>query len=70
MQCACPVLLTTACPAVQYFPTLSHKRHDFRKKKFIEHEMRVLIFCSTFVCNIAYCNKISARKVINANRVS
>jgi hypothetical protein len=22
-----------ACPAVQYFPTLSHKRHDFRKKK-------------------------------------
>jgi len=31
---------TVACPAVQYFPTLSHKRHDFRKKKKVtEHKM-------------------------------
>ena len=40
---------------VQYFFTLSHKRHDFRKKKF-EHKICVLIFsenqntyCQTFL---------------------
>jgi len=33
MQCACAVLSTVACPAVQYFSTLSHKRDDFRKTK-------------------------------------
>jgi hypothetical protein len=30
---------------VQYFSTLSHKRHDFlRKKNVIEHKMPVFIF--------------------------
>jgi hypothetical protein len=33
---------------VQYFSTLSHKRKYFRRK-FIDHEMCVLIFCATFV---------------------
>ena len=38
------VLSSMACPAVQYFSTLSHKRQDFRrKKKFTEHIMYVLI---------------------------
>jgi len=31
------------------FFTLSHKRHDFRKKKVTEHKMYVLIFSTTFV---------------------
>ena len=33
MQCACAILSFVACPAVQYFSTLSPKRQDFRKKK-------------------------------------
>jgi hypothetical protein len=33
----------------KYFSTLSHKWHDFLKKKIIEHKMCVLIFCTTFV---------------------
>ena len=32
MQRACAISLYFACSAVQNFPTLSHKRHDFRKK--------------------------------------
>jgi hypothetical protein len=31
MKCACSVLSSAACPALQYFSTLYHKRHDFRK---------------------------------------
>jgi hypothetical protein len=37
------VLSSVACPAVQYFPTLPHKRYVFRGKKIIEHKMCVLI---------------------------
>jgi len=41
MQRACAVLSSVVCPAVQYFSTLCHKRHDFRKKKGSEHEIGV-----------------------------
>jgi len=44
----CIVSSSANCPALQYFPTLSHKRHDLRKK-VTEHKMCVLIFCTTFV---------------------
>jgi hypothetical protein len=40
IQCACAILLSVACPALQYFSTLARQRHDFRKKKrktFAEH---------------------------------
>jgi hypothetical protein len=32
MQCACAILSSVAYPDLQYFSTLSHTRHDFRKK--------------------------------------
>jgi len=35
MQCACAILSSVASPALQYFPTSSHKQHDFRKKKLL-----------------------------------
>ena len=50
--CACshayPARNTYAPMAPPYFSTLSHKRHDFRKKKVIEHKMCVLIFSTSF----------------------
>ena len=33
-----------ACPALQYFSTLSHKRHDFRKKKKLPNTKCVFWF--------------------------
>jgi len=36
MQCACSTSSFVSCPALQYFfPTWSHKRHDFRKKNLL-----------------------------------
>jgi len=43
MQCACAIVSSVTCPALQYFPTLSHKRHDFRGKG-TEYKICVLIF--------------------------
>jgi len=37
-----------ACSALQYFSTLSHKRHDVREKKIIAHKICILIFSTTF----------------------
>ena len=44
MQCAGTMLSSVANPAVQYFSTLSHKRHDFFLKKGVENNMCVFIF--------------------------
>ena len=42
------IMLSVACQLVQYFSTLSHKRHDFREK-VTEHEICVLIFSTELV---------------------
>ena len=44
MQCACVKFPSVACPALQYFSTLSHKRHDFRKKKMLWNKRSVFWF--------------------------
>ena len=43
MQCACAKLSSVVCPAVQHFPTLSHKRQDFREKKIMKKNC---VFCA------------------------
>ena len=35
-QSACATSSSVACLALQYFYTLSHKRHDFRQKKILK----------------------------------
>jgi hypothetical protein len=48
MKCACAVLIChVACPAMQYFSTLSHKWHGFGNKG-TEYTMCILIFPTTF----------------------
>ena len=37
-------LSSAACPAVQYFSTVFHKRPDFREKKVIDHILCVVDF--------------------------
>ena len=48
MQCACTTLPTVPCPDKPYFSTLSHKQHDFRKKRFTEHQKVCFGVCTIF----------------------
>jgi len=43
-------IIICPCKALQYVSTLSHKRHDFREEKVIEHKM-----CLDFLYN--FCPK-------------
>jgi hypothetical protein len=55
MQCV-RTILSVACPALQYFSTLSHKWHS-SQKKVTEHKICILIFSTTFVWNISHSKK-------------
>jgi hypothetical protein len=54
------ILSWVLCLVVPYFSTLSHKGFDFRKN-VTEHKERVLSFSTTYVSNISYSKKNSAR---------
>jgi hypothetical protein len=49
-ECRRGVMSTSvACPALPYFPTLSHKRHDSRGKKKLLNMKCVLILSASFL---------------------
>ena len=50
MLCAFAIFSSVACPAVQNFSSLSHKRHDFRNKKLLKVKC-VSLFCLQFLCD-------------------
>jgi len=60
MECACAILSSVASPALQFFPALSHKRHDFQKE-VIEYKTCALIFITNFISNISHSKKNLAR---------
>ena len=49
------VLSSVVCPALPHFSRFSHKRHDFRKKRYL-HKMFALIFST--ICG----NKMPTRR--------
>jgi len=54
------ILPPVSCSALTHFPTLYHKRHDFRGKQLLNTKW-ALICCRTYVCNIVYSKKNWAR---------
>ena len=48
------ILSSVSCLALPYFSTLTHKLHDFRKKKVVEYEMGVFILSRTFLKHFSF----------------
>ena len=69
MQWACAILSSVAYSALQYFSTLSHKRHYFLEKN-MEHKMQILIFYTNLVWNISHYKKNWAKYDKNVYRSS
>ena len=61
MHSAIAVLSPVACPALHHFPTLSHKRYDFRGKKLLNIKFVFLVFSTTLVWHIFQSKKNWAR---------
>jgi hypothetical protein len=60
-QCAFAILSSVACPALQYFSTLSQKQTGFSTKKKLCNIKCVFIFSTTFVWNISHSTNNSSR---------
>ena len=56
MPGACAILSSVARPAVQYFSTLSHRWHDFRK--VIEHKMCFDFLYSFSLKHFLFCKTV------------
>jgi hypothetical protein len=59
------ILSSVACSTLQYLSTLSHKRHDFRGKKIIEHKTCVLIFSTTLAVTFLILGRIERDIIIH-----
>jgi len=60
-KCLCRIMVSSvACPTLPHFFTLSHKRHDFRKKN-MENVMSVLMFSKTIAWNVFHSKNNSAK---------
>ena len=55
------VLSSVACPALQYFSTLSHKRHDFRGGGELLNTKCAFWSCLQYVWNISHSTRNSVR---------
>jgi len=64
------VFSSVAYSAPQYFPALSHKRHDFLHKKIIEETRSVLILSTTLSEIFLILRKIQRGIVINVRSSS
>jgi len=53
MKCVCSILSPVACPALQYFSTFSHKRHDLRRGggggSFVKCRFSLQLLSETFL---------------------
>jgi len=63
------ILSSVAGPAVPYFSTLSHKRHDFRKKSYTNINC-VLIFSTNLSKVFLILRMIERHIIINVHRSS
>jgi len=69
MQCACAKLSSVACPALQYFSTLSHKGRDFREV-VTEEKVCVLIFSTILSKIFLILRRYERHIVINVHKSS
>jgi hypothetical protein len=63
------ILPSVTCPAIQYFSTLSHKRHDCREKVNV-HKMYVLIFSTNLSETFLILRRTEGNTAKNIRRTS